>query len=265
MCSSDLVPVDLLMGLGHAESTFNPRARSGKDAKGVMQLIDSTAARYGVKDVWDPRQNIHGGARYMRDLLDMFGGDPNLAIAAYNAGEGAVKKYGGIPPFDETRGHVAKVNQLRNLYGQQIQSPAGSPADQLLPSTPTQAQPDLSGLEPIMLSNGQQAYMEKGMTLEETAKRLKDMGVDAVPTRPFIAPNKQPVFVQYDMTDDEALAQMAKDHPELMIREGGKPLKETGGVTGAFKQGVLEAVEPILTGLGGEAQDRKSTRLNSSH
>jgi len=252
------VPVDLLMGLGHAESSFNPNARSNRDAKGVMQLIDSTAARYGVKDAWDPVQNIHGGAKYMRDLLDMFGGDRNLAVAAYNAGEGNVKKYGGIPPFAETRGHVAKVNQLSSLYGGQgapIQSPAGSPADQLLPPD-QQAQPqvDPNKFDLVTLTDGSQAYFEKGMDHEEMLGKLQANNVSAVPTRPFTTPSGQNVLVQYDMSDDEALAKIGTQTPELMQRPRGLPEENKSGDLAAIKKGLYEAVSPISTGLGGEAQ-----------
>ncbi len=91
------------------ESSGNPRAVSPKQAKGVMQLIDATASRYGVRDVFDPAQNIDGGVRYLRDLSQRYGGDKARVLAAYNAGEGAVDKYGGIPPFPETQAYVKNV------------------------------------------------------------------------------------------------------------------------------------------------------------
>ncbi|MCB1903858.1 MAG: lytic transglycosylase domain-containing protein, partial [Gammaproteobacteria bacterium] len=83
---------------------------SKKGARGLMQLMPGTADRYGVNDSWDPEQNLDGGARYLRDLLDMFDQDLKLAVAAYNAGENAVKKYGNkIPPYPETVQYVRKV------------------------------------------------------------------------------------------------------------------------------------------------------------
>jgi len=95
----------------HQESSFKLRATSYKGASGLMQLMPATARRLGVTDIYDPRQNIEGGVKYMRMLLDMFGGDVNLALAGYNAGEGAVMKYGyQIPPYSETREYVRRIS-----------------------------------------------------------------------------------------------------------------------------------------------------------
>ncbi|MBV9240582.1 MAG: lytic transglycosylase domain-containing protein [Acidobacteria bacterium] len=94
----------------HQESTFKPRAISNKGASGLMQLMPATARRMGVSNIFDPRQNIEGGVKYMHLLLDMFGGDVNLALAGYNAGEGAVIKYGNtIPPYSETQEYVRRI------------------------------------------------------------------------------------------------------------------------------------------------------------
>lgn len=102
----------LLYAIMHQESTFKPRAVSPKGARGLMQLMPETAVRYGVTNIFDPRQNIEGGARYMRFLLDQFGGDVQLALAGYNAGEGAVIKYGNrIPPYAETREYVRRITR----------------------------------------------------------------------------------------------------------------------------------------------------------
>lgn len=102
----------LLYAIMHQESTFKRRAVSPKGARGLMQLMPGTAARYGVTNIFDPRQNIEGGARYMRFLLDMFDGDVDLALAGYNAGEGAVMKYGNrVPPYSETQEYVRRIGR----------------------------------------------------------------------------------------------------------------------------------------------------------
>lgn len=100
----------LLYATMHQESAFKPHAVSYKGAAGLMQLMPGTATRFGVRNRFDPQQNIEGGARYMRLLLDMFGGDVSLALAGYNAGEGAVLQYGRrIPPYRETQEYVRRI------------------------------------------------------------------------------------------------------------------------------------------------------------
>ena len=104
------VDPDLIRLQMGTESAFKPKARSPKGASGLMQLMPGTARNLGVKNIYDPKQNIEGGVKYMRQLLDMFGGDVNLALAGYNAGEGAVQKYGNkIPPYKETQNYVKKI------------------------------------------------------------------------------------------------------------------------------------------------------------
>lgn len=102
----------LLYSIMHQESSFKRNALSHKGASGLMQLMPPTARRFGVTKIFDPRQNIEGGARYMRWLLDYFAGDVKLALAGYNAGEGAVIKYGNrVPPYAETREYVRRIGR----------------------------------------------------------------------------------------------------------------------------------------------------------
>jgi hypothetical protein len=106
----------LLYAIMHQESTFKARALSNKGASGLMQLMPGTAVRFGVKNIWDPQQNIEGGTRYMRFLLDKFDGNVQLALAGYNAGEGAVMKYGyRIPPYNETQEYVRRISKRYSL------------------------------------------------------------------------------------------------------------------------------------------------------
>ncbi|AGA90739.1 soluble lytic murein transglycosylase-like protein [Thioflavicoccus mobilis 8321] len=100
---------ELVLAVIETESNFNPNARSSKNAQGLMQLIPATAARFGVEDTWDPEQNLRGGMAYLSWLLKHFGGDVELALAGYNAGEGAVERHGGIPPYRETRNYVSRI------------------------------------------------------------------------------------------------------------------------------------------------------------
>jgi soluble lytic murein transglycosylase-like protein len=118
------VPDALIAAVIRAESDFNPRAVSPKGARGLMQLMPATAAMLGVRDVFDASQNIDGGVRHLRALLERFGHDLPLALAAYNAGEHAVAVHGGIPPFAETRGYVARILGLLGGVVETVEVPA---------------------------------------------------------------------------------------------------------------------------------------------
>lgn len=128
------VPPALVRAMVTTESNFNPQAVSPKGAVGLMQLMPATARRFGAVDPADPRTNLRTGTRYLRWLLDRFGSDLELAVAAYNAGEGAVDKYGGqIPPYAETRNYVTKVLDRYRMYSR------GS--EEVLPAVVNTAQP----------------------------------------------------------------------------------------------------------------------------
>lgn len=99
----------LALAIVRSESDFNPTARSPKNAQGLMQLMPETAERFGVRDIMDPEQNVRGGLAYLRWLLELYEGDVMLAAAAYNAGEGAVERYGGVPPYAETQAYVGRI------------------------------------------------------------------------------------------------------------------------------------------------------------
>lgn len=107
------VDSDLVFSVIAAESNFNPKAVSRRGARGLMQLLPATARRLGVRDVFDPKENIDAGTRYLRDLLKQYQGDLALTLAAYNAGPAAVQRYGRVPPYNET---IAYVRAIRKTY-----------------------------------------------------------------------------------------------------------------------------------------------------
>lgn len=106
----------LIKAVMHAESSFNPQATSTKGASGLMQLMPSTAQQYGAYDPYDPVQNIQAAVRYLSDLMERYDNDMALVLAAYNAGENAVDRHKGIPPYTETRSYVTKVLRFKKRY-----------------------------------------------------------------------------------------------------------------------------------------------------
>jgi soluble lytic murein transglycosylase-like protein len=105
------LPPELVLAVVSVESAFRPDAVSPKGAQGLMQLMPATAGSLGVADAFDPAQNLDGGSRHLGQLLTVYDGDLTRALAAYNAGEGAVQRHGGVPPYRETRAYVKKVLQ----------------------------------------------------------------------------------------------------------------------------------------------------------
>ncbi len=122
----------LLKGLIKQESGFDPNAGSRAGARGLCQLMPGTAAGLGVSDPTDPAQAIEGGAKYLRQQLDAFGGDVSLALAAYNAGPGAVRRHGGVPPYAETQAYVRQVQASADAY--RAAGPAAPAAPQAVPA-----------------------------------------------------------------------------------------------------------------------------------
>lgn len=110
------IPEALVRAVIKAESDYDPRALSPVGATGLMQLMPETALRMQVRDIADPRENIFGGVRFLRVLANDLNGDLALTVAAYNAGEGAVRKYGGVPPYEETQGYVTRVLYYYGRY-----------------------------------------------------------------------------------------------------------------------------------------------------
>jgi soluble lytic murein transglycosylase-like protein len=111
------VDANLVRALIKVESNFNPRARSNKGAMGLMQLMPATARALKVSDPYDPAQNVEGGVRHLRGLMDDHNGDVELSLAAYNAGAGAVQRYNGVPPYKETRNYVRRITQMYSGSG----------------------------------------------------------------------------------------------------------------------------------------------------
>ncbi len=125
-CERYEVPVHVVYAVIHQESAGNPAAVSVKKAKGLMQLMDQTARELGVRHVFDVRENIMAGVRYLRQMLERFDGDLKRALAAYNAGPGAVERHNGIPPFAETQQFVERVLAIAERYRAQLAAPGTS-------------------------------------------------------------------------------------------------------------------------------------------
>ena len=138
IAAQEAIPALLIHSVIKVESNYNPFAVSPKGALGLMQLMPETARRFGVADVFNPIDNMRGGAKYLHYLLDLYNGDYTLAIAAYNAGEAAVEKYGSVPPFPETRNYVVQVRRSIELSRQARKAPAAAPQ----PAPPAEPAPD---------------------------------------------------------------------------------------------------------------------------
>ena len=139
------------------ESNYNPNAVSSAGALGLMQLIPSTAKRFGVNHVFNPVENVEGGARYLRYLLDLYHNDYRLALAAYNAGEGAVAKHGGVPPYAETQNYVRQVYNRLAEAKQQTQQQQKKAEGKTEPPKP----PEFNPIHQIVEADGKVRYVSK--------------------------------------------------------------------------------------------------------
>jgi hypothetical protein len=168
------LPPQLIHSVIKVESNYNPRAISPKGAEGMMQLIPATARRFGVADSFNPMENIQGGAKYLKYLLNIYNNDYALALAAYNAGEGAVARYGGVPPYQETQNYLhlvadqlKKLNQASAVSGEakpgQAKATAPQGAGPAQPvNQPAEAAPEgLKHMLPIVDRDGSVRYVSR--------------------------------------------------------------------------------------------------------
>ena len=142
IAATQSLPPQLVHSVIKVESNYNPWAVSSKGAQGLMQLMPATARRFGVANAFDPVDNIQGGARYLKYLLDLYKGDYNLALAAYNAGEGAVEKYGTVPPYPETINYLVQVSRQfqKNSPAAPVSQPASVKVADAQPAGPAHIQ-----------------------------------------------------------------------------------------------------------------------------
>ena len=153
------LPVQLLHSVIRVESNYNPWAISPAGAQGLMQLIPATARRFGVSNVFNPMQNLQGGARYLRYLLDLYKGDYKLALAAYNAGEGAVARYGGVPPYAETINYLVQIGRrLEESKPEPKKAPAAEPERRTVEVKPVEVR---NRIEEVVDADGRVRYVSR--------------------------------------------------------------------------------------------------------
>lgn len=228
------VPPELLRGLIQQESSFNPRAVSSAGAMGLSQLMPGTAAQYGVKDAYDPEQNVMGGAHYLSDMMRRYNNDPQLALAAYNAGPGNVDKYlkRGVPLPSETQNYVPAV--MGNV-GQQM------------PAVPA-SQPVAEGMRVVTLTNGRELEVPAEMTDEQVLEQIRKSPSPEMsrlmPAREATIGGKS-ALVPFNMQDDEAMHHLVNqgDIPDPMAGKGGRGW-------GNLVSGFETSIGNMLTGMG---------------
>lgn len=167
------LPESLVKAVIQAESGGNPRAESHCGARGLMQLMPATAAEMGIYNLFDPDENIAGGTQYLSQMIKMFNGNTELALAAYNAGPGAVKKYRGVPPYDETKTYVKRVLRYEQNYkkGERIQIASATET----PARP--AGPSRTGKDDFSIT------MTNGLIIRGTSYVVKDNGIQLKTSR----------------------------------------------------------------------------------
>jgi soluble lytic murein transglycosylase-like protein len=160
VAARESLPPQLIHSVIKVESNYDRYAISPKGALGLMQLIPATARRFGVNDVFNPADNIQGGAKYLRYLLELYNGDYPLALAAYNAGEGAVAKYGGVPPYAETRNYLVRIG--RQLEKSMAGQPQPKPVEARPAPQPEPRESDgMSHLQEVVQPDGTVRYVSK--------------------------------------------------------------------------------------------------------
>ena len=228
------VDPSLMMALIGAESSFNPKALSPKEAMGLGQMIPGTFKKYGEGNPYDPMASARASAKYMRHLLDMFGGDERLAVAAYNAGEGAVKKHGGIPPYAETQKYTKDVLGTKDQYTSLL---GGAPSQ-----TPSQAPQEIPpGIKPQLLSTGETIGVPEHLSIEDIAALLQSKGEKGIPVKPYNAPNGDTVAVPYNLNDEQIRNLLRQKAPELLTKPG-MPEPDKSGYTAAAKQSLVNTL-----------------------
>jgi soluble lytic murein transglycosylase-like protein len=159
------LPPELLHSVIKVESDYNPYAVSSKGAMGMMQLIPSTARRFGVSDVFDPLENIEGGASYLQYLLEMFHGNAALALAAYNAGENAVIKYGSVPPYAETQNYLKlvgrRLEQAQKASAAKVKEQKQQKETKAAQAPSAETQGEVSHVQEIVQPDGTVRYVSK--------------------------------------------------------------------------------------------------------
>jgi soluble lytic murein transglycosylase-like protein len=165
IAAEQALPPELVHSVIKVESNYNALAVSPKGAMGVMQLIPEIARRFGVSNAFNPEENIQGGAKYLKHLLELYHGDYALALAAYNAGEGAVARHGGVPPYPETRNYVEKVMSRapKQSGGREgaIQSPAVNQPPTPSPQSPVAGDAQYNHIQQILEPDGTVRYVSR--------------------------------------------------------------------------------------------------------